>query len=384
LKHPVNYALALALFFFTNLAAGRVVLSLYALDLGASAFAVGAILAMFYVFPVLLSWPVGILSDRFGARWLLLAAAAFGAIGLVIPYFFPSMPALYAASALGGLSLALYNVILQSLVGMLSAPAERTRAFANLSLVGSLANAVGPALTGYAMDHSGPALASLYLVVFPALAGVLLIVWGARLPAGRAQPGPRARILEALKQQGVWRMLTVSALVQLAMDLYQFFIPVYAHGIGLSNSAIGVALSAFALAMFAVRIVLPRMAARFTEAKVLEWSFYVAGVGYLLIPLTASAAALAAVSFIFGLGIGGSGPLTMVLMFSRSSEGRSGEALGLRLTTNNAMRAVGPALFGLLASGFGLAPVFVLVALVMAGGGLLSRPPGTDQNSLPR
>jgi len=81
------------------------------------------------------------------------------------------------------------------------------------------------------------------------------------------------------------------------------------------------------------------------------------------------------VSFVFGLGIGCSAPITMALMFNWSKEGRPGEALGLRLTTNNVVRVIGPSLFGLVASGFGLPAVFVLAALTMGAGGLLSRSP---------
>jgi MFS family permease len=370
----VRYALALALCFFVNLAAGRVILSLYALHLGAGPFAVGVVMGMFYVFPVLLSWPVGVLSDRLGARGLLGFAAVCGGIGLLIPYFVGSMAALYAASALCGLALAFYNVILQSLIGILSAPHERTRNFANLSLAGSISNAVGPLLAGYSMDQAGPALASLYMVVPSMLAALLLAFGGGMLPGGSRAGARKTRLLDALNEPGIWHMLAVSALVQLGMDLFQFFIPVYGHSKGLSSSAIGIALASFAAAMFFVRVVLPRMAARMTEEALLSYSLFLSGLGYLLIPLSESATGLALIAFVFGLGMGSAAPLTMILIFSRSTEGRSGETLGLRLTTNNLVRVIGPTLFGLIASVFGLLPVFVISALLMGGGGLLSRP----------
>ena len=371
---PVHFAYALALFFFTNLAAGRVMLSLYALHLGASPLDVGLILGLFYVFPVLLSWPVGRLVDRFGARWILMGAAVLAALALLVPYFIASLGALYVSSMLQGLALAFYNVTLQSLTGTLTRPEERTQSFANLSLIGSLSNAGGPALTGWAMDHSGPALASLFLIAFPLMAIALLVVWGGRLPAGAGKAAARTRILDALTEPGVWRMLTVSGLVQLAMDLFQFFIPVYGHSIALSNSAIGIAVSAFAAASFVVRTALPRMVRRFSEARVLEVSFYIACLGYLLVPLCTSELALVLASFLFGLGIGSSAPLTMAMIYSSSKGGRASEALGLRLTTNNVIRVIGPSLFGLVASGFGLAAMFVVAAVTMGSGAMVIRP----------
>jgi predicted MFS family arabinose efflux permease len=74
-----------------------------------------------------------------------------------------------------------------------------------------------------------------------------------------------------------------------------------------------------------------------------------------------------------GIGI----PLTVILMFSRSAEGRSGQTLGLRLTANNFVRVTGPMVFGVVGSALGLPAIFWIVAAIMATGGLLSRAPVT-------
>jgi predicted MFS family arabinose efflux permease len=63
-----------------------------------------------------------------------------------------------------------------------------------------------------------------------------------------------------------------------------------------------------------------------------------------------------------------------MLMFSRSPPGRSGATLGLRLTVNNLMRAIGPPAFGLIGTAFGLLSVFWINAVMMCAGGVLSRP----------
>ena len=76
----INLILALNVLVFVGVTAARIVFSLYALELGANAAGVGAILAMMYLFPLLLSWPIGVLADRFGSRWLL-AGGAFGCGG---------------------------------------------------------------------------------------------------------------------------------------------------------------------------------------------------------------------------------------------------------------------------------------------------------------
>jgi predicted MFS family arabinose efflux permease len=93
----------------------------------------------------------------------------------------------------------------------------------------------------------------------------------------------------------------------------------------------------------------------------------------MLVPFFKSAAVLALISFLIGLGMGCSSPITMMLMFSGSAKGRSGEALGLRLTADNLTRLVSPVLFGMMASAVGLAAVFWLNALMLGAGTLFAR-----------
>jgi MFS family permease len=66
----------------TSFKGSKVLISLYALDLGASPLTVGVLFSMYSVFPVLLAVYAGKLSDRFGSRRLIL----FGASGLAAPW----------------------------------------------------------------------------------------------------------------------------------------------------------------------------------------------------------------------------------------------------------------------------------------------------------
>ena len=93
----------------------------------------------------------------------------------------------------------------------------------------------------------------------------------------------------------------------------------------------------------------------------------------MLVPFCNSTVILVLISFVFGLGMGCTAPITMMLMFTHSAQGRSGEAMGLRLTVDNAMRLVGPVLFGLIASAAGLSAVFWLNALMLGSGGVFTR-----------
>ena len=112
----INFALALGLLNMSSMRAGRVVLTLDALHLGAAPATVGLLAATFSVFPAMLAWQAGKLADRFGSRWLLMLGALGGGLGILIPFFFAGLPAIFVAAAMNGLSLSIYNVSLQNVV----------------------------------------------------------------------------------------------------------------------------------------------------------------------------------------------------------------------------------------------------------------------------
>ena len=369
----ITLVLFLTFIAFVALNAARVVLTLYALTLGAPASSVGVLGGMFYLFPLLLSWPIGALADRIGSRRLLLLGAVTGTGALLLPYFIREIGAFYAAAALSGLSIAFYHVTLQNLVGLLSPPERRARNFSNFSLVGAATTFVGPLVAGLCIDNLGHAASALVIVAISAL-GLVALPFGWRvLPRPKTAQAAVAGSGNLPADPGVWRMLAASAMVQLGTDLFQFYIPIYGHHIGLSASAIGSVLASFAVAAFVVRIFLPRLVREAQPERVLMYSFYAGAVGFLIVPFFHHVALLCLAAFMFGLGMGCGTPLTVMLMFDRSSEGRSGRTLGIRLTTTNAVRVLGPIVFGAVGTAFGIPPVFWINAAIMAATGFMSR-----------
>jgi MFS family permease len=303
-----------------------------------------------------------------------LFGAACGACGMVLPYFSSSTGAMFFAAAMSGLALAILHVLAQNLVGLLSTPAERPRNFSNFSMMGASTNFVGPLIAGLAIDYTSYATACLIIVAIWIAAGVTILARGRALPTSKRYSGPPLNILQTLNDRDIRRTLVTSSLAQLGNDLFQLYLPIHGHAAGLSATAIGVVLAAFASAAFAVRGVLPRLIAKFGEEKLLANSFYLGAAGFALVPFFHSVVPLAVVAFIFGCGMGCGQPITLMLMFSRSPPGRSGETLGLRLTVNNLMRVLGPVVLGSVGSAFGLFAVFWVNALVMGAGGVMALP----------
>lgn len=369
--------LALNVLVFIGITAARIIFSLYGLNLGASPADVGGVMAMLYVLPLLLSWPIGVLSDRFQARWLLAGGTAVGACGMLVPYLFPVLASLYVAATLLGLTLAFATVMGQSLIGSLSKPEERTRNFGNYAMTGSVSIFVGPLFAGLSIDHFGYGLtcAGISIVLLSGVA--LLLIWGKALPRSERKVRRSGNLLHTLADRRLWGMLAISSLSQLGNDIFQIFLPIYAHGVGLSASVIGVVLSAMAVGSFGVRIGMTRLVAWVGENRLLAIAFYCGAAVFVLVPLATGSVILAILAFGFGVCQGCTQPLTMMLMFNSAEEGRAGEAIGLRMTVNNVARIVGPALFGGVASLAGMLVVFWINGLLMATGGRMSDPERT-------
>ncbi len=372
----VNLVLALTLLNGIAVQASRVLLALYLLDLGAQPLTVGLLAATFSVFPGALSVSVGRLVDRVGARKPMVVGVVTGGLGLLLPWLFPGTPAIFTAAMASGFCTAVFNVSLQNLVGLLGQPENRSRDYANYAMMNSTAALVGPVVAGFSIDHVGHALTCVLVAVITLAPLGMLLFRGALLNGARHpqdQPRKKAgRVMDLLVGPGIRKTLAAGALQSAGDNLYTFYLPVYAHAIGLSATVIGFLLSANAAAAFVVRMSIPRMLARLGEQRLLAYAFFMGATGLILLPLFANAVVLGMISFAVGLGLGCTGPIITMLMFSNSPPGRSGEAVGLKITSNHLTKVISPVIFGSVAAAFGLLPVFWATAALLGAGGWIS------------
>jgi MFS family permease len=352
----------------------KVAVSLYALELGAGALAVGVLAALFATFPLLLAVQAGKISDRVGVRYPMLFGAATMALGLAIPSAVPGLPALFLCPALLGLGHIFFHVSVHNLIGALGPEAERTRNFATFSLGSSIAAFIGPSLAGIGIDLAGYRFAFVALAaaaLAPALA--LLAFKGLVAAKSRHEEAQRAKsAFDLLAIPALRRTLILSGVALTGIELFSFYLPIYGRSIGLSSSAIGMILSCYAVAGFIVRTLLHRLARRFGEVGVLTASLLVAALAYGAVPALADGLLLALAAFSLGLALGSAQPLTISLTYSHAPKGRSGEALGLRIMANKVTQIGVPLAFGGMGAALGAGPVFLATGAFLFAAGLLS------------
>ncbi len=352
----------------------KMLVALYAIELGASPLAIGALVSTYAVFPLVLAVYAGRVSDRRGVRGPMMIGSLGMAAGLVLPVVLPALPALFLSSALIGTAALFFHVSVHNLVGSLGEGQERTRNFGTFSLAASMSGLMGPLLVGFAIDHSGYLSTYLLLAVVACIPSVVLACYSGfipvRLKALKEKHG--GSVKDLLGSPSLRRTFFTSGLIITGIDLFNFYMPIYGRSIDLSASVIGPILGMQAAAAFVVRLWMPRLAKRFGERSVLTGSLVVAGVTYLAFPGFEHPVLLGLISFVLGLGLGCGQPLSIIMTYNDSPPGRAGEALGLRLTVNKFTQIVVPIAFGSLGTAAGMHPVFWMNALLLLTGGYLS------------
>lgn len=353
---------------------GKVAISLYALELGAGAAAVGVLAALFAVFPLVLAVQAGRISDRFGVRMPIACGVLTMAAGLALAVATPTIEWLFVCPALIGLGHVFFHVAIHNLVGSLGADADRTRNFATFSLGISIAAFIGPSLAGFAIDLAGFRAAFAILALVAAVPAVHVLVHRSLIPARvrHEEPGEGNSAFDLLAIPALRRALIMSGVALTGIELFSFYLPIYGRSIGLSASAIGMVLSSYAVAGFIVRWFMHRLAQRYTELGVLSGSLFVAAAAYFAVPVLAEGWLLAAAAFALGLALGSAQPLTIILTYNHAPAGRSGEALGMRIMANKITQIAVPVAFGGFGAALGAAPVFLATATFLLAAGLLS------------
>ena len=375
MKMALYLVMLIALLNHSSFKANKVLMSLFAIDLGTSPATIGVLYAMYSVFPIVLSVFAGKVSDRYGFRAPVMLSSCGVVAALLLPYAVPGLPALFVSAALAGLCNIFYVVAIQHVIGSFGEGAQRTRNYGLFSVCVGLSTLVGPTMAGFAIDGIGHRATFLLIAGFPALSFLVLLFIPDLFPRSRSHAGTpgRRRVADLIGMRPLRRVLIATALLEAGMELFSFLMPIYGHSIGLSASQIGIVMGSFALALLLVRMLMPALVRRAGEEQVFATSLFVAAAMSVCVPLVPVFGPLMAVSFVLGLGLGCGAPLSMTLSYNRSPAGRAGEAIGLRQTVNKTMEAVAPAVFGFLSTALGMLPVYCLGALALASGGWLMR-----------
>lgn len=356
-------------------AGNRFTLTLQAVVLQASPFAIGLLMSLLMVVPMVLSIHMGRWADRLGFARPAAAGLTALALGSLIAGVLRSMPALYVASVLIGTGYTLAHVAVQNAVGQLTPARQLTHSFSVLAMGFSISGMSGPLVAGFVIDHLGYTAAFLAMLAFAAVA--LGMLWpflrqraGAPAAGLTAAPGP---VLDLLRHPPLRAVLIVSGMLTMAWDMFQFLAPLHGARAGLSATLTGTLMGAFGAGTFAIRLLLPLIHARMSEWRIMSWALFVAAVCYTVFPLAGTFPLMIGAAFAMGLSVGCGTPMAMSLLHLTAPPSRAGEAVGVRTSIVSASQTFFPLVFGALGSAVGVGAVFWAGATVLASGGAFAR-----------
>lgn len=359
------------------MAGQRMAAPLQALQAGHSAWAVGALLALFAALPVLTALPAGRLVDRQGyhrpqrlAAALTLLGAACALAGSWLP---PAgqfvLAGLGACAAGAGTNLGV--IVVQRSVGRLAADGtERLRLFSWLGMAFSAANVVGPVSAGLVIDAGGFAAAYALMLALPLVSLAVL----RRVPAAAVAPAPpppgttRARRWDLLALPGMRRLLLVNWLLSASWDVHSFAVPVLGHQLGFSASTIGAVLGVFTASVTAVRFAIPLLAHRLSEVAVLRGAMLLTGLVFAAYPVATTPWAMAGCALLLGLPLGAVQPMVMSALHQLTPAARQGEAIALRSMAINLSSSAMPLVFGAVGSALGAGVLFWAMGAAVGAG----------------
>lgn len=357
----------------------KVLMSLFAMELGADQFMVGLLISLYSVFPLFLAVTAGRISDRFGPRIPMLFGSLGLAGGLLLPFLLPRLAMLFISAAVIGFLYIFYTVSVQHLIGSFGSGERRTRNFSTFSLGVALSALFGPTLTGFSIDLAGHRLTYLLLALIPLAPVVFLLFFARELPrATTADRHAQKPMLNLVKNVPLRRALVTAGVIETGLELFNFYMPIYGYSLGLPASQIGIIMGAFGAAMLLMRTAIPLMVRRSSEETALFGSLGLAAVTCVFFPFVSSVYLLIGISFVLGLGLGCCSPLSLIITYNRAPDGQNGEAMGMRQTVNKFIQVLVPVIVGTLGSAFGVGPAFWMDALMLASGAFIMK---TDARS---
>lgn len=354
------------------MAGTRLAAPLQALRGGQGEVAVGVLLALFALTQVFLALPAGRYVDRHGLRRPAALAVVAATSGTLAAALWPVFGVLCLAALLTGGASGVLLIAIQRQAGALARdPTQIKQIFSWLAIGPALSNFLGPFAAGIMIDLAGFRWAFLMLASLPVLCWLVLrgVPAHASGPHTADQPpGPRGRAWELLKDPPMRRLLVVNWLLSASWDVHVFVVPVLGHERGLSASVIGTLLGSFAIAAAAIRVVMPLVADRLSEWRVLVTAMLLSMALFAVYPFSQGAWTMGLCSVLLGFTLGSVQPMAMSMLHQITPPHRYGEALALRLMAINASSVMMPMVFGAAGALVGVSAVFWAAAALLGTG----------------
>ncbi|MFJ5769910.1 MFS transporter [Psychrobacillus sp. NPDC093180] len=373
MKQLIFYYLS-NVFILLPVAAVRPMMSLFAIELGASMIEIGILTACYSLTPLFLAVPAGRFIDQFGEKIPLLIGSLGITFALIIPFFLPHLPFLFLSILLLGGSQFLAFISIQNGVIKTTFIEKRNQAIAMVSLFGSVGLMLGPLIGGYSTEHLGFQNSFLFYCIFSILLLFLvLFVKSVNRENVHKKNQTKQKVNDLLSIPGIKRNIIISMLILASLDIFYVYYPLFASSKGLTPSEIGWILSIQSFASVITRLYLSKVVERLGIIKTIFIFMFSGAIAYSLIPLFDFFIFVAVMAGIVGFGLGIVQPLTIMIAYNLAPSNRTAEVLGIRLAANRLSQVVIPLVFSVMSISIGVGSIFVIQGIILGIGAIFAK-----------
>jgi multidrug resistance protein len=338
------------------------ILPIYAQELGASAFSIGAIVASFSIMQFFFAPMWGNLSDRIGRRPVLMGSMALMSVSYLLFAYAHTLVLLFAARTLAGIASANLSAA-QAYISDISTPENRAKNFGLIGAAFGLGFIFGPPVGGFlksrfGIEYVGFAAAGLSAMNLLLAAWILPESLKERNPKARLFNNPLADVWAGMKKPALRELLVMNLVFITAFSIMQITSSLLWHdAYGLNDEQIGYM---FAFIGISVAVIQGTMIGYFQrkvgEKRLLLAGNVLMGVGLVSLPFVPPALFIPLELVCLLLIAFGNSFLTPTIMsmLSRRADGREqGKVLGVNQSVASISRVAGPLIGG---AAYGLGP----------------------------
>jgi MFS family permease len=380
-----SYLLILALCgFVTSFGAHIVATNLppYAKAIGAGAFVIGLLIAV-YDFAELFAKPLaGLIADRRGMKLTLVVGLSIFVAGSLL-FLIVNPKLLLLVRFVQGLGAAALSTVSISLVAEYFSEG-RGRAFGIYNAIKGAGYVIAPALGGFIIHAYG--FARIFVVL--AAVGIIALLLSFFLPRARAEK-PEDEDEITLRQFFLIfkepRLLPIYAVIVINMFMVGIlfgFLPVYLYGIGYTSVESGSVVSVATLRYLLVQPLAGHLADKIDICTTVFVGLLLAALAIIAVTFT-SRVPLISVVILAGIGIGTVWTNSDTLVSTLATKGQLGASIGAAQSFKEFGDMVGPLLIGLLTQIFGVRTGFVSCGSLALIALLLFRLLGNRRNLAP-
>jgi MFS family permease len=364
----------------------RVTTSYRAVELDLSIVWLGLVAATFAIFPIFIAVRVGRAIDRgYDAQTTWTGASIFfvAATGFAL---WSSPEGLLVFSTVMGIGHIMLMASQQMLCVRAAGPRSLESVFGNYMVAGAIGQGIGPYVVGWVGGSAAVPPTQLLFAVAAGLAAFSLAIALTMRPRSE-RPAAVAKnevvpITQLLRIPGLAPVVAAGVVLVSASDIIVVYVPLLGAERKIDVHDIGLLLTMRSVASMLARLGYARMVAFFGRLPLMIASTFVCGVTYAAIaaplPLWGMHVAFMVMGFAFGLAT----TLSITIVVDLTTVGARGTANSLRIMGNRMGQFVLPFGAGLLAAAAGLAGLFLVIAVAIAGAAgamILKRPSGESR-----